>query len=767
MTDRELHLVDKRPHLTGHASYLDDLKIPGLHYLSILRSPYAHAHIKRIDYSSALNISGVKAVFTGDMLRSKCGSLDMIVEAAPQGSKIGRKDILPFDRVRFVGEPIAAIVAESSYKASDALEKIEVEYEGMRPVTDPLRAMETDAPLLYDELGTNVAFRWQSQNGNVEEAFRSSYKVLTERFRMGRVAGVAMEPRGIIATYDKALEQLTIWSATHRAHALKTSIAEIIGHPENKIRVITPQVGGSFGSKTNTYAEEVLVAFITRQLGIPVKWVATRKEENLAATHGRDMVADVSFGFTAAGDLLATKIRIVEDLGAYWHRFAHGVPRITARLLPGCYKVQNYAAEVVGVYTNKMATHVMRGTGRPEASYMIEKIMDRIAGELGIDVTAVREKNFIPPNAFPYNNPAGYVYDTGDYRSTMRKALEIANYPALREEQKRMREQGKLVGVGVASYVEVCSGPGGWEYAEIRVELTGRLTVLAGISSSGQSTDAALKQIVASEMGVDPQYVEVITGDTGVVPYGWGSIASRSLMAAGTAVLKAARTLKERLVDAAVALLERNREELAYNSAKVYVKASPEISLSLAEIASQVYAYHGIGKKAQQVSQGLNVSEFCHTEPTFPHGTHLCMVEVDPETGTFKILKYVAVDDCGKVLNEKQVDGQIVGGIVFGFGQTWLEEMLYDSEGNNLTSTLMDYSILSATEVPDIVTSLTETPSRNPLGVKGAGEGGVVGALPAVANAVEDALTPLGVKLNSLPLRPEDLWSAIRISIKP
>jgi carbon-monoxide dehydrogenase large subunit len=750
------------PRVVGNARYLDDLKLAGLHHVVIVRSPYPHARIKHIDATEAYSVKGVKAIVTGSELKRECGSLHVLVEAAPPNSKIPAKYPLAVEKTTYQGEAVAAVVAGDLYAARDAAELVEVEYEPLQPVLNPIMAMSDSSSIIHPELGTNVAFRWVHKTGEPDKALRDSGVVISDKFRVQRVAGVAMEPRGAVGVYDRATEQLTIWSTTHRPHALKTSIAEVLGHPENKIRVIAPYVGGSFGSKTNTYPEEVLVAYLAKKLDVPVKWVATRSEDFISATHGRDIFADVTAGFDNTGRLLRMKCRIIADMGAYWHRFAHAAPINVAKLLSGCYKINNFEAEVIGVYTNKMATHVYRGTGRPEAAYIIEKIMDRAARRLNIDPAEIRKNNFVKRDEFPYRNPAGFVYDSGDYEATFNKAIALSDYTQMRREQEEMRKHGKLVGIGIISYVEVCSVAGGWEYAEARVEPTGKITLLSGISPHGQATDVVLRKVVAEELGVDPVEVEVVTGDTAVIPYGWGSVAARSLMAGGSSALRAARALKERLLDAAAVLLETSKQDLEFGAGKVYVKGSPDISLTIAQIVKEVYAHHGISSRAQGISSSLNASDFYHVEPSFPHGAHICMVEVDPDTGAFKILKYIAVDDCGRIMSRPLAEGQIVGGIATGLAQVWLEEICYNQEGVNITSDLTSYTLPTAIEVPQLITDFTEVPSRNALGAKGAGESGVVGAMAALANAIEDALSPLGIELNDLPYTSEKIWRAVR-----
>ena len=637
-----------------------------------------------------------------------------------------------------------------------------MEYEPLPVAIDPLRSAKGNdslTPILYESLGTNVAFSWTIHNGDSARAFQEADGTMAEVFKVQRIAGVAMEPRGVLSTYDDATGFLTVWTASHRPHALKTSLARVLDYPENKIRVIIPAVGGSFGSKTNTTAEEVLLAAISLKLKRPVKWIATRSEDLLSCTHARDALADVEVAYKNDGSITAIRGKVVGDMGAYWHRLAHAPTMNFGRFLTGCYKIQNIDVEVLGVYTNKMATHVLRGTGRPEGAYVAEKIADRVALKLGLDPIEVRLKNFIPPTAFPYHTASGLVYDSGDYVAALKKALSIANYSSLSEEQKKLRAQGRLIGIGISSYVEVSSMAGGWEYVEVRTEPTGKFTILSGISSHGQSTDSTLREVFAKQMGVDVRDVEIITGDTAIVPYGWGSIAARSLQTAGAGVVMAARELKEKFIEAASSLLEISPHDLTYESGRVIAKGATGISLSIKEIARSVFAHHGITDRARAITHPLSVAELPQVDPSYPYGAHICMVEIDKETGRISILKYVAVDDCGNIISERLVNDQVIGGIVFGLSEAMLEEVVYDDNGNLLTSTLMDYTVATSSESPSkIDCDYTQVPALNPLGVKGSSEGGTVGSISVIGNAVEDALAPLGARVSSLPVSQESIW---------
>lgn len=754
----------KKSLVKGEAVYLDDLKVSDVRYLSFVRSTYPHARIHSINLDKLFKCQGVEAVITAEDMKEYCQPMSRLVEGAPINHKIGLKYPLALGKVRFVGEPVVAIVTTSPLIAADAIELVEIEYEPLKPVNDPQNALDERAPLLYEELGTNEAFSWSVLNGDPDTSFRNADIVVSDELKIQRVAGVAMETRGAMACYDRVNGRLTLWSTTHRPHALKTSLALLLNIPEEKIRVVTPQVGGSFGTKTNTYPEEVVTAFTSILLHKPVKWVSTRREDFLSATHGRDMRVKVVAGARNNGELIALKASVLSDLGAYWHRFAHGAPLIIGKLLSGCYRVKNYEATVVGVYTNKMATHVYRGTGRPEAAYVIEKIMDRIARKAGLDPAYVRTRNFIPPDLMPYKNPAGSIYDSGDYQAALNKALQLFEYEKMKKARSEMRKNDKLVGIGIASYVEVCSVAGGWEYVEARVEPTGRIRLFTGISSHGQSTEEVLRLIFAKEMELNANDIDIVTGDTDVVAYGWGSIASRSLMAAGSGVVAVAQKLKERLLNIAATLMEANINDLAYSSGKIHVKDSPQNFMTIRDIASQIYAYHGITSKAQLVKEPLTVSEFVHIEPAFPYGTHVCMVEIDKDTGEVKILKYVAVDDVGRIISRELVEGQIIGGIVSGVGQTLLEEIIYAENCTLITDSLINYAIPSSNETPNIISDFIEVPAPNKLGVKGAGESGVVGAIAALANAIEDALSPFNVEISSLPLTPWIIWQTLKSS---
>jgi carbon-monoxide dehydrogenase large subunit len=607
-----------------------------------------------------------------------------------------------------------------------------------------------------------------------------------------------MEPRGVLARYFPGEEELTIWSSTQIPHLLRTQLALMIGIPENKLRVITPEVGGGFGSKLNVYAEEALLGWISMQLGKPVKWIESRRENVQATIHGRAQIGTVEVGVKNDGTITGLRYNVVADLGAYHQLLTPAIPTLTGLMLSGAYKIPAIQMNVTGVFTNKMATDAYRGAGRPEATYVVERVMDVIARELNLDPVELRRRNFPKSSEFPFHTATGLDYDSGDYEAALDKALDLVGYQKLREEQQHERGNGRLIGIGLSSYVEICAlGPsqampaGGWESATVRIEPTGKVTVLTGASPHGQGQETSFAQIAADELGVDIHDVTVIHGDTGIVQYGIGTFGSRATAVGGTAVLVAIQKLKEKAAKIAAHMMQCESSRLSFEAgcyskqeaaaASVTGKSEPVIPvgegpggalndipaagngrnrLTIQEIA---LAAHVAKEIPPDTEPGLSATYFFEPKNfTFPFGTHICVVEIDKDTGETKILKYVAVDDCGKVINPLLVDGQVHGGIVQSIGQALFEEVVYDEQGQLVTGELMDYALPKAAQVPWFETDRTETPSPvNPLGVKGVGEAGTIGATPAIVNAVVDALSPFGVKHIDMPARPEKIWKLI------
>lgn len=757
--------------ITGRSRYVDDIKLPGMLYASVLRSVHAHAWIRSIKIEGALELPGVVAAITGDQVKDKIGPLPCLVQFPDL--KVPAHHALALDKVRYVGEPIAAVVANDPYIARDALDLIEVEYEPLPAVVDPEKALEKETSPIHEGLGGNAAFTWKREAGDVDAAFRDADLIIKQRVINQRLIPMALEPRGVIALYGPVPNTLTIWSSTQMPHLLRTQLAGILNLPENRIRVIAPEVGGAFGSKGQVYGEEALVAYLAMKTQRPVKWVETRRENFMATIHGRGMIFDAEAAARSDGTLLGLRCRIISDLGAYFQLFTPLIPTMAAMMLCGPYRIPSVSVEVVGVFTNKMSTDAYRGAGRPEATCVLERMIDRIAGELGLDPAEVRHRNLIGKDEFPYQTPMGPAYDSGDYQAALNKALEMLGYNELRQEQKRLRERGKYIGIGISTYVEMGAlGPSaaapiaGWESATVRVEPTGKVTVITGSSPHGQGQETSFSQIVADELGVEFDDVNVVHGDTSVVQYGIGTFASRATAVGGTALLMALSKIKEKSMRFAAHLLGAGARAVMFERGRFYLRDNRERSLTLSDIAEAAYSAKNLPPDTEP---GLEATSFF--EPanfTFPFGTHIAVVEVDAETGETKVIKYIAVDDCGRVINPLMVDGQIHGGVAQGIGQALYEEAIYDENGQLITGELMDYAVMKAQYAPWIETARTVTPSPvNPLGAKGVGEAGTIAAPAAILNAVVDALSPFGVKhIESMPLKPEKIWRLIKSSFQ-
>src|SRR5687767_6213847 len=781
--------------IRGLAHYVDDIALPGTLHVAFLRSMYAHAKINSVDTSAALAAPGVVAVYTGGDVAEKIGPVPC-ASALPE-LKVPDHRVLARDKVYFVGHPIAAVVASDRYTARDAVDLIMVDYEDLPAVTDVEQAA-AGGPVIHEAFGTNIAYKLTSGEGDIDAAFTAAERTVKQRILHKRLAPIAMEPRGVLARYFPGEEELTIWSSTQIPHLMRTQVALMIGFPENKLRVITPEVGGGFGSKLNVYAEEALLGWISIQLAKPVKWIETRRENMLATIHGRGQVGDIEVAFKNDGTLLGLRYSVFADLGAYHQLLTPAIPTLTGLMLSGAYKIPAIQMNITACFTNKMATDAYRGAGRPEATYIVERGLDLVAADLGMDPTEVRRKNFPAPNEFPFHTATGLEYDSGDYEAALDKAQSIIDYAGLRAEQKKARDEGRLLGIGISTYVEICAlGPsqampaGGWESATVRIEPTGKVTVLTGASPHGQGQETSFAQIAADELGVKLNDVTVIHGDTGIVQYGIGTFGSRATAVGGTAVLIAIQKLKEKAAKIAAHMLQCDASGMKFEAGcyskeeaatvAVIGKSEPVVpvgegpagalneiptptngrsKLTIQEIA---LAAHIAKEVPPDTEPGLSATYFFEPKNfTFPFGTPVCVVEIDKDTGETKIIRYVAVDDCGKVINPLLVDGQVHGGIVQAIGQALYEEVIYDEQGQLITGELMDYAIPRASQMPWFELDRTETPSPvNPLGVKGVGEAGTIGATPAVVNAVVDALSPYGITHIDMPIRPEKVWKII------
>jgi carbon-monoxide dehydrogenase large subunit len=754
--------------ITGRATYVDDVRQVGTVYAAFVRSPYGRAKITSIDTADAKNDPHVLAVYTGEDLHHAHNlKASLPVAHKMPDLKTPPHYVLALDEVRVVGEAVAIVVADSPYTARDAAEKVVVEYEQLPAVVDVEKAA-AGPPYVHESLGTNVAFTMPFSAGDLDKAFAEADVTIKQRIVNQRVAPVPIEPRSMVASYDAGMQQLTLYSATQIPHLLRTQLAIVLGLPENKIRAIAPEVGGGFGAKLNVYAEEVVVSWVAMQLERPVKYIETRSECFQAMIHGRDQIDDLEVAAKSDGTITALRLKITANMGAYHQLLTPVIPTLTMLMAHGCYKFENIQAEVVGVFTNTMSTDAYRGAGRPEATFFIERAIDMVAQRLKLDPVEVRRKNFIASDAFPHTTATGLTYDSGDYETTMDKALAIIDYAGLRKQQEELRKQGRYLGIGISTYVEVCGmGPSaampaaGWDSATIRVEPTGSITVLTGVSPHGQGQETTFAQIVADELGVPIDHVSVIHGDTDKVQYGVGTFGSRGTAVGGAALKLAIDTIQAKAVKIAAHQWEANPDDVEYRDGKMQVKGDPSKSMTTAEAG--FLAFMG-DKLPPGLEPGLDATR--RFEPpnfVFPFGTHICVVEVDAQSGEVKFVKYLAVDDCGRLINPMIAEGQIHGGIAQGLSQALFEEVVYDGNGQLLTGTLMDYAIPHAEQVPHYELDHTVTPTTvNPLGIKGIGEAGTIGSTPAVANAVIDALAPFGVVHIDMPLKPEKLWAAMQ-----
>ncbi|MDA0999485.1 MAG: xanthine dehydrogenase family protein molybdopterin-binding subunit [bacterium] len=751
--------------IQGLAHYVDDIHLPGMRYMAFVRSPYGNATIKKVDTAAAREAPGVIAVYTAEDIGDKVGPVP--VAGLVPDARVPKQPVLAKGKARFAGEPIAAVIAESRYLARDAADLIEVEYDIHEAVVDLEKALAPGAPKVHEEFEDNTAFTWALAGGDIEAGLKEADIVIKEKIANARVVPLALEPRGVLAHYLPGEDKMTIWTSTQVPHKVRTLVGIQIGMAENRIRVIAPEVGGGFGSKLNVYREEALAAHISRELGIPINWIETRSENFIATIHGRGQLGEVELGLKKDGTIVAIRYNVLADCGAYYQLLTVAIFTLTGLMLPGPYKIPHIEMKVTGVFTNKIATDAYRGAGRPEATYILERMVDIAAGELGMDPAEIRRKNFPAKSEFPFATAAGLSYDSGDYAAALDKALANADYPRIRKQQEEARKEGRYLGIGLSTYVEICGmGPSaalggqGWESAKVRVEPTGKVTVFSGASPHGQGQETSFAQIVADGFGVQVEDVRVIHGDTDVVPYGVGTFGSRGTVVGGSAVFLARDKVKAKMAKFAALKFEADENDIAFEGGKVFVQSAPEKSAAFAEISQMAYDAIVLPPDTEP---GLEETHFF--EPpnfTFPFGAHVVLVEVDPETGEVKILRYVAVDDVGNMINPLLVRGQIHGGIAQGIGQALEEEMLYGEGGQPLNGSFMHYALPKAHRLPRFELDHTVTPTDvNPLGAKGVGEAGTIGSTPAGVNAVLDALRPFGVRHLDMPLRPEKIWQAV------
>jgi carbon-monoxide dehydrogenase large subunit len=761
--------------LTGQTNWTDNIILPGLLHMSVLRSPMAHARIVSVDVSAALDMPGVIAAYSGADLADVQGALPCAWPVTPDMVHPDHHP-LAVDEVRYAGDGVAVVIARDRYAAADALEAIAVEYDQLPAVVDMEAALQDGSPLVHSDKGTNSCFVWPFAGGEDYEATKAKADVVvTRRFRQQRLIPAAMEPRAVVVAPIAAADEYTVYSATQIPHILRVMLSLVTGIGEHKIRVIAPDVGGGFGSKLNVYAEEVLALVVARKLGRPVKWVESRSEGFQATIHGRDQIQDIEVCAKQDGTLLGLKVELLADMGAYLQLVTPGVPILGAFMFPAIYKMDAYSFSCRGVFTNKTPTDAYRGAGRPEATYAIERIMDELAHELGRDPMDLRKQNWIKHEEFPYTMVAGLTYDSGNYEAATAKAELMFDLAGLRAEQQRRRDSKDPVqlGIGISTFTEMCGlapsrvlgslsyGAGGWEAAQIRMLPTGKVEVTSGATPHGQGHHTSWSQIAADALGVPFDDIEVITGDTDSSPKGMDTYGSRSLVVGGVAIHKAAGKVIEKARRIAAHLLEAAEGDVEFAGGTFSVKGSPEAKVTIQEVALATFAAHNLPEGMEPT-----LDSDCVYDPenfSFPHGTHLCAVDIDTETGRTTIRKYVCVDDIGKVVNPVIVEGQVHGGLAQGIAQALYEEAVYDADGNLITGTMVDYLLPSAVDLPHFDTGRTETPATsNPLGVKGVGEAGTIASTPAVINAVVDALRPWGVTNIDMPATPERVWRLIQ-----
>jgi aerobic carbon-monoxide dehydrogenase large subunit len=756
--------------LTGHGTFVDDLEIPGVAHAAMVRSPHAHARVQRVDASAALALPGVLAVISSADIADIQKPWPARMPSPVPGTVVrhGLRHTLPGDKIRHAGEVVAAVVAESRALAEDACDVIALEYEVLPVVASAAAALAPGAPLVYEELGDNVAAHIVQRVGNPERAFAAADHTLRETFRVMRGGSHSMEGRGVVARYDDALDGFTVWDATQAPHAVRAMLAYLFDLPEHRVRVIAPpDVGGGLGPKASFYPEEALVCWLARRLRRPVKWVEDRHEHFVSAAQEREQVHTVEIAFTRDGTLLALRDVFTHDIGMYGALVA---PVITACTVPGPYRIPNIHSEVRAAYTNLQPTGAVRGAGRPQGVLVMERMMDRMAETLGLDPADVRARNLIPADAFPYavgmwfRDGAPLTYDSGDYPELLRRALERADYAQARREQAALRERGRHRGIGVAICVEGV-GLGPFEGAILRVDGRGRVVVTSGAPPQGQGYQTAFAQIAADAVGVRFDDVDVVTGDTGAIPYGVGSFASRVTATAGPAILQAGRALREKILAVAGHLLEAAPADLEIVDAGVRVRGLPDRRVPLAQVARLGNAGVAFGMVMPGgLSVGLEASAyFTPSQAGYSASAHVCILDVDADTGEVQIVRYVVGHDCGNVINPLIVEGQILGGVAHGLSNALYEEAFYDEQGQSLASSFLDYPLPSAREMPRVDMFHLTTPSPiNPLGVKGAGEAGTLPVPAAVANAIEDALRPFGVRVNRMPLNPARIGDLIQ-----
>ena len=765
--------------LTGPGTFTDDIRLPGMVHAAMLRSPHAHARIRAIDTAKAKAAPGVLAVYTAADTEGVLKAMPCAWLLPNADLKVAEYPVIAKDTVRYVGDIVAVVVAQTAYQAYDAMDLIEVAYEPLKAVVDPQGALGKGAPELHASAPGNQAFHWTVSGGDAAAAFSATDAVVVkDRIIQQRLIPTAMEPRSAVAHWVAASQELTLWNTTQNPHIVRFIGSIVTGVPEDKLRVVAPEVGGGFGSKIPQYPGEFIACFCSMKLHRPVKWTETRSENYMATTHGRDHVQDVEMCGTRDGKITGVRGTVYAGMGAYLSTAAPGIPTILHGLmLCGPYLIPNVHEDVYGVYTNTTPVEAYRGAGRPEATYLLERLIDRFAAAIGKDPVEVRRLNLIPKFDNGHPVATGLSYDSGDYHANLDKALNHVGYDALRKEQAEARTKGRYIGIGVCTYVEICGlGPsqvagaigfqgGLWESAIVRFHPSGKVNVFIGSKPHGQGEETTFAQIVAAEVGVDVNDVKVMHGDTDKTPMGWGTYGSRTTAVSGAALAIAVRKIKDKATALAAHLLEASVEDMDYADGKFFVKGAPAKAKTIQDIALMANVAWNM---PAGMEAGLEASSF-YDPPNFvyPFGTHVAVVEVDPHTGAVALKRYVSVDDCGPQINPMIVEGQVHGGVVQGVAQALWEEAVYADNGQLLTGSLMDYAIPRADLLPDIEVLHTVTPSpHHPLGVKGIGEAGTIASTCTVYNAVMDALRPLGVTDVRMPMTPERVWRAVQTATK-
>jgi len=760
--------------IQGRGTYVDDVKIVGMRHMAFKRCDIAHGKIRSIDTTAAAAMEGVEAVFTG-------ADIATILAPMPIGTPFPSPPhhAVAVDTVRYAGEPVAVVIASDRYVARDAADAINVTYDPLPAVVDTELAMTGKPTVIHPDFpnnlavplvpsGTGVAADLSSaDNTAIDKAFAEADVVISQRMVNHRLVPNAMEPRGVVAHWEPGKETMTIWSSTQNPHILKTMIAAMNGIGQHQVRAIAPEVGGGFGAKINIYAEEYVASVVSRKLGLPIKWIEDRSEAFVATTHGRDIIAYVDVAARKDGKVLGRKLKLIADIGAYNMLLTAAIPTLTMLMANATYDIPAIRTTLTEVFTNKTPTDAYRGAGRPEATYFVERAMDMLSRKLNMDPAELRRKNFIARDKFPYQTQMGAVYDSGDYEKALDAARKAANWTALKAERDKARKDGRLVGLGLSMYVEVCGlGPssslptGGWEHGQVTVERDGRISATTGASPHGQGNETTFAQMLADQFGVPIDHVTILHGDTAVAKQGIGTFGSRSQAVAGTALHLAGGKVKKKMAQFAAAMLEAHEDDIVFENGTIGVKGAPASAKPFAAVAG--YAYVPV-----PLPPGLEpgLSDEAFFEPannTYPFGCHISMLEIDRETGEPKLLKMVAVDDAGNLINPLIVEGQIHGGLAQGIGQAMVEEAVYNENGQLLTGSFMDYAMPRATDFPRFELSATVTPTPvNPLGAKGVGEAGTLGSTPCIVAAAVDALSEFGVTHIDMMLRPEKLWRLI------